>query len=261
MNAPGPSLLEEFQAAMDWWRMAGVDLDFVDDATVWTADNAAPAASEGTGEHASVTNTAADRFGKENSQESAPAQPRTKLLGDSPPADLEAFRDFWLTAPGLDAIGPRGRVAPRGPAEPGLMVLVIDPEESDGEKLLAGPQGRLLANMLAAMGMAESETYIASALPRHTPMADTASIAASGMNAVLRHHIALVSPQRILAFGRNILPLIGHDQTQDVMSLREINHGAGTTPILVGDALDTMLSMPQLKGRFWRRWMGWTADT
>ncbi|MEM9017931.1 MAG: ABC transporter substrate-binding protein, partial [Verrucomicrobiota bacterium] len=63
-------------------------------------------------------------------------------------------------------------VPPRGSARPDLMVLVIDPEQNDRELLLSGEKGKLLQRMLAAMGMNEDRVYIASALPRHTPMAD-----------------------------------------------------------------------------------------
>jgi hypothetical protein len=65
------------------------------------------------------------------------------------------------------------------------MVLVPQPEEHDRTALLEGPQGRLLGNILAAMGLDDSAVYLSSALPCHTPMADLAAIGASGMDAVL----------------------------------------------------------------------------
>ena len=39
------------------------------------------------------------------------------------------------------------------------------PEEADRDRLLSGPQGRLLANILGAIGLDESAAYIAAALP------------------------------------------------------------------------------------------------
>jgi DNA polymerase len=255
-----PPLARDLAAAFDWWREAGVDLDYTEDATDWLAGDAAiqpPVA------HASTQDADQQRSPATFSpptEKPAPAIERSNLLSESPPGDLTAFREFWMTAPGLDTIGPRGRVPPRGDAGAKLMVLVVDPEEGDREALLSGPQGRLLKRMLAAMEIAETETYVASALPRHTPMADTQAIAASGMDDVLAHHIKIAAPQRVVALGKNILPLLGHELTQDVMSLREINQESSSVPLLVSEGLDSFMSMPRLKARFWRRWIEWVGQ-
>jgi DNA polymerase len=182
------------------------------------------------------------------------------LLGDDPPRDLAAFRSWWLEAPGLDAIGPRGRVPPRGTLGAALMVLVTDPEEGDRERLLDGPQGRLLAAFLAAAGLAESEVYLASSLPRHTPMADTVRLAAGGMDAVTLHHIALAAPQRVLALGTGLAPLIGHSTAQDISGLDNINHKGRSIPLMVSEGLESLIAMPRLKARLWRRWIEWSQD-
>lgn len=253
MNAHTSSLADQLDAALQWWRQAGVDCDFAEDATDWLAEPVMQA----------QTAAPPAELRKDTRAEPEPVQEkpaRIDLLGATPPADLDAFRQFWLEAPGLDAIGPRGRVAPRGPAGAELMVLVIDPEERDGERLLSGPQGRLLSRMLAAMGLEEEQIYIASALPRHTPMADTSALAVGGLDSVTLHHIKLAAPKRVLAFGANIPPLLGIGLTKDILSLREINQSSSSTPLLVSEGLDSMMTMPRLKARFWRRWMEWSAD-
>ncbi|MEM9502304.1 MAG: uracil-DNA glycosylase family protein, partial [Pseudomonadota bacterium] len=201
----------------------------------------------------------ADQIIGQNQQAKAQAATRVDLLGDSPPKTIAEFHEFWLSAPGLDPIGSRGRVPARGKANARLMVLVIDPEEHDSETLLSGPQGELLTNFIAATDVDESEVYFASALTRHTPMADTATIAASGMETVLAHHISLAAPERVIAFGANILPLLGHNPTKDIHSLHEINQGNPRMPLLVSEGLDSLMSMPRLKARFWRRWNEWSA--
>lgn len=264
MNAPTPSLAaelgHEFTAALQWWRDAGVDHDYTDDVTDWLAEPERP-------EHraepkAAQSSDGARETDQQNTLEASEKKQavRANLLGDDPPADLAAFQRWWLEAPGLDAIGPRGRVPPRGVANAELMVLVIDPEERDDDQLLSGPQGKLLSNILTAIGISEEQTYFASALPRHTPMADTANLASGGMDAVVAHHIALAAPKRILAFGTNISPLIGHELTKDLVSLREINKNLGSVPFLQSEGLDSLMGMPQLKARFWRRWIEWSAD-
>ena len=253
MNAHTSSLSDQLDAALQWWRQAGVDCDFNEDATDWLVDVAAP--------EVETAPAPAPRKAIEPTPEPVQEKPqRVDLLGATPPATLEEFRQFWLEASGLDAIGPRGRIAPRGPAGADLMVLVIDPEERDGERLLSGPQGRLLSRMLSAMGIKEEEAYIASTLPRHTPMADTIALAATGLDSVTLHHIKLAAPKRILALGANIPPLLGIGLPKDILSLREINQISPSTPLLVSEGLDSLMSMPRLKARFWRRWMEWSAD-
>lgn len=186
---------------------------------------------------------------------SPPLVERRNLLGDSPPADLAAFRTWWLAAPTQGSAGLYPRIAPRGDRGAALMVLVPQPEEHDREALLEGPQGRLLTNMLAAMGLDAETVYLASALPCHTPMADLAMLAASGMDTVLAHHIALAAPQRLLVLGTGLAAMISPENDQP---LREINRAGGKLPVLVSETLDALMEMPRLKARFWRRWMEWS---
>jgi DNA polymerase len=177
-------------------------------------------------------------------------------MGDSPPADLAAFREWWLTAKELSGAEAYPRISPRGEAGAALMVLVPQPEAGDRERLLEGPQGRLLANILAAMGLDDSAVYIAAALPCHTPLADLAGMAASGMDAVTAHHLALVRPACLLALGTGLSAMLG---AQVDKPLREINHTGGKVPVLVSETLEALMEMPRLKARFWRRWMEWSA--
>lgn len=253
MTAADPDLAREMAAHREWWRLAGVDLDFADDATAWLAEPQPAASASDPGE---------DRD-RPPARPSEPAieekAPPPDLLGDSPPETLAAFREWWMSAPGLDAIGPRGRVPPRGPAEAALMVLVVHPEEGDRERLLDGPQGRLLEAILAAMGTASEEIYVASALPRFMPMADCAAEAQRGMAQVLSHHIQLAAPQRIVAFGAGLGALMGAHGKNDYGNLPNIHHKHSTNPVLMSEDLESLMAMPKLKARFWRRWMEWSA--
>ena len=138
-------------------------------------------------------------------------------------------------------------------------MLVIDPEQSDRETLLSGPQGKLLSRIIAAMGLSEDSVYFASGLPRHTPMADTAAIASSGMDEITQFHVNLVSPQKVLGLGAGIPPLLGHGLTNDLSLLREINQKTRSIPLFVNEGLDAMMAMPRLKAKFWRRWIEWSA--
>jgi DNA polymerase len=250
------SLAQEFNAALAWWRAAGVDCDFADDATAWLSDAPAEDAAPAPAEARTAAQTAPQQPPRADTPPPAPTTLRRDLLGESPPADLAAFRDWWLSAPGLDTARSYPRIAPRGAAGAALMVLVPQPEVDDRDALLSGPQGRLLANILAAMGLAEDQTYIAAALPCHTPMADLAALAAGGMDAVTAHHIALVRPARLLALGTGLAAMLSAAADH---ALREINYTGGKVPLMSSEALDALMDMPRLKARFWRRWMEWSA--
>jgi uracil-DNA glycosylase len=264
MTAADPSLADQMQSALDWWRLAGVDSDFSDDATDWLGESTAANIASAPSDKAAIAPGAAKV--QSHAQDKAdqefvpkPAE-RVDLLGSNPPKTLAEFQEWWLSAPGLDAIGPRGRVPPRGPEGAELMVLVTDPEQGDRDALLSGPQGRLLNRIIAAMGLSQGSVYFASTLPRHTPMADTAAIAASGMDEITKFHVNLVSPRQVLAFGAGIPPLLGHGLTNDLSLLREINQTTASIPLFVTEGLDAMMAMPRLKARFWRRWIEWSVE-
>jgi len=252
-------LAAEYTAALEWWRDAGVDLDFADDATDWLNPVTDGAASPAKGAPAADSDPSqtGDPAAADTAQKNSVV--RNDFFAGAPPQDLTTFRQWWLEAPGLDAIGPRGRIAPKGPKDAKLMILIADPEERDRDHLLSGPQGRLLSSLIAATGIAEEDVYFASALPRHTPMADIAALASEGMDTVTLHHIGLVSPQRLMVLGTGILPLIEHDVSDPETYLREINQNGRKLPILVNEGLESLMAMPRLKARFWRRWIEWTA--
>ena len=177
------------------------------------------------------------------------------------PASLPAFQAWWATEASLDdpALtgfgGLRARVPPRGPPNPALMVIVPQPEEDDSDRLLSGAHGRLLAAILPMLGLAEAEVYIASALPRPVPLADWAQLAARGLGAVLRHHVELVAPMRIIAFGSNVLPLLGHAPTQNTATFPQVNHEGYSSPLLAAGDLAMLLERPAAKARFWHQWL------
>lgn len=266
MTSHPPSLAHEIDAAVAFWNAAGVEYDFGDDARAWLldpAEAAAPPAADArrpAGENTAPGALAANRTVLEKGRPPAPR--RHDFWGDSPPATLADFREWWMQAPDLGA-GSYPRVPPRGTPGARLMVVVPDPESADREQLLSGPQGRLLARMLAAMGLGADDCYLASALPRHTPMADLAGLAASGMDCVLAHHVALAAPARVILFGQGLEPWreswLAPSAAARAQPLRENNQIGSSPAVMMTETLGSMLDMPQLKSRFWRRWMEWSA--
>lgn len=240
--------------ALDWWRDAGVDLEFHDTPTRWL-----PA-----GEHSSPASPA-EPVAKpaRESPIPGPTLPSGALLGGNPagfPAALDEFRAWWLTEPSLDDGQLRDRVPPRGPARAELMVIVAQPEAEDGPALLSGREGRLLDGLLAAAGIAPDRVYVASALARHTPLPDWAGLEARGLGRILAHHVGLVAPQRLLVFGSNVPPLLGHAVTQNAQILPAFNHEGQSVPVLAARELGALLARPAWKAGLWRQWLDWTGN-
>lgn len=242
------TLAEQFAAACEWWRDAGVDQDFHD----------APETLLKEPESATAAPKPAQQVPKP-AEEST--QPTIKQIGGDPrqwPQALDAFHGWWMREESLDAAGTLQRIPPRGVPQADLMVLVPMPEASDSENLLSGEQGTLVRNMLRAMEIGEGKSYIASVLPRHTPLADWDNLLASGMGNVLRHHISLAAPKRILVLGRDILPLLGQEKRQGVA---ELSLAERSIQLLASFGPENLLQNAKLRADLWRRWLDWTGNT
>ena len=251
MTQPSPpSLADEFAAALDWWRDAGVDHDYNDDVTEWLAEPEAGQPSP------RPTPTPAKKA------EPAPPPPPKKIGGEQEtwPAELVAFQKWWVADSSIDDGGAFPPIAPIGGTNAALMAIVPEPEESDSDTLLSGQQGRLLRGFLQATGFDEGQIYIAAALRRHTPMPDWPALRSAGLGDLLQHHIALAAPKRIISFGRNIPPLLGNDTAQSSVILQNINHEGRSIPAMGVASLSELLRSASRRKKLWHQWLEWTDD-
>lgn len=249
---PPLPLSRQVAAAFDWWRDAGVDADFADEAASWLSDPVAEAAEAPHAEARHLT---------EEPARAAPPPP-ARIGGDKAkwPQTLPEFRQWWLEEPSLDHGGLAPRVASRG--EPGaeVLLLVAQPEEADRDRLLSGPLGALLDGFLNAAGIDPGRAAFAAVMPRHTPLPDWQALARAGMGEILAHHVGLLAPRRLLVLGRNILPLCGHDPAQGAASLRIFNHDRGEIPAMAEVGPERLLANAASRARLWKRWLDWTDE-
>ncbi|MDO6415134.1 uracil-DNA glycosylase [Sphingomonas sp. BIUV-7] len=169
-------------SALDWWEEAGVDT-FVDDAPRdWLAPAAAPAAPAPVRNHPSPS-----------AQAEAPA---------TLPADLAAFRRFLL-ADGAVPGPPLARLDATGDPASGTMMILDMPEAGDraAGRLLTGDVGELFDKMLGAMGLSRDIAYLAPLSPARSASGRLTPEAITALGALMRHHIALVRPKRLLLLG------------------------------------------------------------
>ena len=242
-NRTDITLAEQLAAASDWWRDAGVDLVFSDAVVPWLADPepdeaAAPAARAAAKVSATPT-----------------PQREPRLCAAALPGTLEALRQWWASADNPFASAAARNLPPRGAEGAALMVIAPMPEAGDGDLLLAGAHGRLVANLASALGVDGGEVFLASALPAHQPLPDWADLGFDGLGAALTQLVALARPQRVLLLGSKLPQLLGHDPAAPPESFSAI----GQVPTLTTFAPDRLLDHPRQRARLWRRLLEWTS--
>lgn len=229
---------------MSWWAEAGVEHSFRHDAEGWLARDAE---STGTDVQSPVNiATSAHSIGSTAARQPTASSPSAARLGGDPntwPDELTALTNWWMTEPSLGEPGAYPRVPPIGSVGASIMLLVPMPEEADREELLSGPAGRMARLLLRAMGQASDSAYLASVLPRHTPLADWNGLVSRGLADIVRHHISLAKPERVLVLGRGIAGLFEPDQK-----------------VFLGPGLDELQRSAQRRQRFWRSWLEWTGS-
>lgn len=250
VHAPNPEFLNDITSALDWWRDAGVDCDFLDEPRQWLAPPDEKRDDE----------RRPERPGRVTVEEAAaPALP-ARFDAATLPQDVAAFHQWWMKEPLLDDGARAGRVPPSGQAGAKLMIVVDMPEPADHQSLLSGPQGKLLDAMLRAFGTRREELYLASALPRAVPAPDWSVLSDRGLGQVLVHHVRLAAPERLIVFGGNVLPLLGHELPQRPAVLRTFNQQGRTVPLLASRGLSALLAQPRWKAALWQAWLEWTRN-
>lgn len=232
-----------------FWRDAGVDVAFVDGPRDWLAESAAKEAEPAQFVPPTVDLPPARPIGPAISEVDPVAQDKAGW-----PQTLADFAPWWMGEPTLDAGPIHRRVPPRGDAGAELMVIVAEPEATDRDQLLSGPEGALLDAIERAMGLLPGQAYRASALPRATPAADWGAIAAAGMGAVLRHHVALANPKRLLVLSQEARKLLAPDEfSRDGVGFVAV--AERPIPVLSSYPLAQMAPRPGYKRIFWTRWL------
>ena len=234
-------------AAFDWWREAGIDLDYDDTPSQWLK-------VEETDE--AVTSppvTMPKEPPRRNALERTLDADGAAGIGGTEaewPQDLPAFRDWWLSEKSLSDTSGENRIAPTGDSGAELAVLTPFPlPESERAFLIA---------ILRAFGWVEAETYRASALPAAISLPDWQELGERGLAAVTHHHMTLAKPRRLLVLDRGLSSLFGiapgNARTPATLKLT-----TGAVPMLFAPALADLARSPERRKSFWTRLLEWTA--
>ena len=206
-------------SVLDWWQEAGVDIVVADAPRDWLAHGAKPTAV------------------------AVAAAPVEAAL----PGTLEAFATWRV---GLDAPEGAGGVFAEGDASADIMVVTDYP---DGDDLIGDAAGRLFDRMLAAIGLTRGEIYLA---PLSTVRPLGGRIAPEAMPRLaelLRHHVALATPKRLLLLGQApSRALIASDGGDSRGSLHAINLEGGTVDAVSSLHPRFLLEKPAMKAQAWK---------
>ncbi|MBX9795621.1 uracil-DNA glycosylase family protein [Sphingomonas sp.] len=222
---------------LDWWRLAGVDTLVDEGPRNWLEAPAAP------------VRTPAARV------QTTPAAPAA--LPEMLPDTLDAFIAWRLGDAAPEAGWPGARVAPLGMAGAALMVVIDCPERDDAEQLLGGAAGQLFDRMMAAIGRTRADLYLASMAAVAPASGRMPASADPRFATLLRHHVALVAPRRLLVMGNAASrALLGMDALQARGTLRAINHIGGEMTVapqaVVTFSPRFLLERPAAKAEAWK---------
>ncbi len=257
----GDTVREELDSLLEWWELAGVDLDYSTEAEGWLdkEDVKEPAQTARTGND-EVQNTVAAKTGSALQKQVEPA-PRTVNL-PAPPDTHPEFIRFWMENPQLALPSGIGiRIAPHGPLKPRLMIISDMPDRDDLQTVFSGVSGKLLGRILAAAGIAQAEVYHASLLPEHSLENRLDASILQAYREILDRHIALVAPQAVILLGN--MPnsaLTGNDLPKNRLNLQFINHEMGKIPAASSFHPRTLMQRPGLKAKAWQDWQ-WLMES
>ena len=239
----------EIAAVTEWWRHAGVDTCFENEPVGWLTEKQAK-------ENSRSGQTSIAQSSQET--QTMPAQ----MLGggkDNWPSQLEEFRS-WFASDITRDLSLRDGIAPFGKAGANLMIVTVQPESADGSQILSNDPGMYFRGILAASAIAEDDIYFASVLPAAMPQPDWNDLNARGIGEIIRHHISIVRPKRIVALGSSILPLLGNNPAQGPAEIRQFEQDSHSTPLFAAWQINRLRERSAARKRFWKLWLDWIAS-
>ena len=217
-------------SALEWWRDAGVDCEIDDNPRDWLARM--PAADK---LPAAVREAPAE----------APRLPDT----------LTEFAAWRLGPAAPEAGWPGKALGTQGDVASGLMIVVDMPDRDDDAAgaLVSGSAGRLFDRMLAAIGRDRNSVYLTALAVKRPPAGRVADEAGQKMEALIRHHLSLAAPKRVLALGNAASRAItGLDVANARGSLRVVHHDKGTSEVVASFHPRFLLERPAAKADAWK---------
>jgi len=220
----------EAASLIGWWLDAGVDVAIAEEPRDWLKPPA-PLPSGGAG-----------------SKAAAEGRPTPVAKPDS----LEAFHAWLRETSDLPLFhAGAARALPHGPANPAIMLIsdLPDREFAAEGKPIGGEAWQLTVRMLAAIRFKPEEAYVASLSCFPTPGQRIDSASLERCAAMMREHIALVAPKRLLLLGEGPAKAL---TGQSAVQARGRIHRIDGIPAVATIHPRLLLERPQDKAHAWR---------
>ena len=222
----------EAASALNWWREAGVDVLVDDEARDWTARPAATA------------------------QPDAPTRPAP--AGPEPeaplPATIEAFLDWRYGAKAPEAAMGEPIIPAEGDVAAALMIVTDLPEFDGGSPaLLDGAAGKLFDRILGAIGQSRESIYLVPLCAARPITGQVPRDLEEKLGEILRHHIALAAPARLLLLGQaTSRAVLGTDADKNPEGLTPFNYSGGQSAVVAIRHPRFLLNKPAMKADAWK---------
>ena len=220
-------------SALEWWRDAGVDCEIDDTPRDWLA-------------RAAATPVVETLSAQVRDAEVAPV---------TLPATLEEFTTWRLGSAAPESGWPGRALGTQGDAASGLMIVVDMPDREDDAagQLLSGNAGVLFDRMLAAIGRGRQSIYLTALAVKRPPAGRVTEETAQKLEALIRHHLSLARPNKVLALGNAASRAItGLDVANARASLRTVKHEGGTSELVASFHPRFLLEKPAAKADAWK---------
>ncbi len=227
-------------STLGWWHEAGVEWLTVEQPRNWLALPAERAA-----------NPPGADVSRRDASPVAPATPAALRL----PETLTAFAPWRLSDDAPDAALSGERIGAAGAATAPLMVVIDTPGREDAVvgQLLSGPAGRLFERMMAAIGLSRDDIYLVPMCVVRPAAARLAPEMEEALGAVLRHHVGLVAPPRLLIMANApSRALLGTDIAAARGCLRVVNHAGGQSGAVATFHPRFLVERPAAKAEAWK---------
>ncbi len=222
----------EAASALNWWREAGVDVLVDDEPRDWTARPAATAQPD-----------APPRPGPAEPEPEAPL-----------PATIEAFLDWRYGAGAPEAAMGEPLVPAEGDVAAPLMIVTDLPEFDGGTPaLLDGAAGKLFDRILAAIGQSRESVYLVPLCAARPITGQVPRDLEGKLGEILRHHIALAAPKRLLLLGQaTSRAVLGTDADKNPEGLTAFNYSGGQSDVVAIRHPRFLLNRPGAKADAWK---------
>ncbi len=238
---------------LSWWQMAGADYAVSDQSCDWLE---APPAKQPTPAPATKPVIAASSFigaGFDSINPQFGVAPQFESLAwPNDLVELQRMIADGAAFPG-NCFGGQS-AAPVGKTLAKLMIISDVPDIDDiaAQTLGAGFSGKLLTQMIAAIGIDITDCYLAS-LGSTRPATGELPDAIGDIVPFMHHHISLVDPTAVIILGSAATKALLGEELMDARgSLRFFNHDVRKKAVLTTFHPRTLLAQPMLKAQAWK---------